>query len=98
LVTHLSRTSIASVAAAKFPECPTKSEFAKFCATNEKSFSSRLAATINQLIHDEPRLKKMSHHCRVRAQEKFSWSNIAKATLEVYQDLIKPYQKGQSLR
>jgi glycogen synthase len=51
-------------------------------------FSRDLAAAVNALL-DEPGLRdRMAAQARVRVEQKFSWTSIARQTLEFYQDLI----------
>ena len=49
-----------------------------------------LAAAIEQLLNDEGAQRRMSEAGRKRVEEKFSWEQAAKKTLEVYQELVPP--------
>jgi starch synthase len=59
-------------------------------------FARDLAATINRLIQDPHRRKRMGEASRKRAVEHFSWRTIAGHTFELYKHLIDG--KGTVLR
>jgi len=48
-----------------------------------------LAATIKQLLDDKQSRQRMSEAGRKRVEEKFSWEQAARRTLDVYQELLK---------
>ena len=50
-------------------------------------FVRDLAAGVNQLLDDPERRRKMGLKSRDRVERHFSWSAIAKRTLEFYSDL-----------
>src|SRR5207245_11112613 len=54
---------------------------------NPEKFSRDLAAKINTLMRDPALREKFGRAGRKRAEEKFSWSAIAKQTAELYADL-----------
>jgi glycosyltransferase involved in cell wall biosynthesis len=47
-----------------------------------------LAATIKQLLNDKNAQQRMSEAGRKRVEEKFSWEQAARKTLEVYQEVL----------
>lgn len=47
-----------------------------------------LAATIKQLLNDKQAQQQMSEAGRKRVEEKFSWEQAARKTLEVYQEVL----------
>jgi glycogen synthase len=59
-----------------------------FEPTNPEKFSRDLAARINQLMQDRQLREQFGKAGRKRAEEKFSWSAIAKETLALYQSLL----------
>ena len=48
-----------------------------------------LAAAIGQLLNDKQAQQRMSEAGRKRVEEKFSWEQAARRTLDVYQELLK---------
>jgi len=48
-----------------------------------------LAAAIRQLLNDEQAQQRMSEAGRKRVEEKFDWEQAARATLEVYREVLK---------
>jgi starch synthase len=58
-----------------------------FEPTDPEKFSRDLAARINQLMQDRQLREKFGKAGRKRAEEKFSWSAIAKETIALYQSL-----------
>jgi starch synthase len=59
-----------------------------FEPTNPQRFSRDLAARINQLMRNKPLRKRFGKAGRKRAEEKFSWSAIAKQTKALYETLL----------
>ena len=51
-------------------------------------FALDLAAAINQLIDDPRQLALMGKRSRERVENSFSWTSIARSTLDFYRDLI----------
>jgi glycosyltransferase involved in cell wall biosynthesis len=47
-----------------------------------------LATTIKQLLNDKQAQQRMSEAGRKRVEEKFSWEQAARKTLEVYQEVL----------
>lgn len=56
---------------------------------NPEKFSRDLAARINQLMGDAQLREKFGRAGRKRAEEKFSWSAIARETKTLYDSLVK---------
>jgi len=59
-----------------------------FEPTNPEQFSRDLAAKINQLMSDPALREKFGHAGRKRAEQKFSWTTIAKETKALYESLV----------
>ncbi len=59
-----------------------------FKPRNSEKFSRDLASRINQLMQDSALREKFGRAGRKRAEEKFSWSAVAKKTIELYQSLL----------
>lgn len=59
-----------------------------FEPTNPEKFSRDLAARINQLMKEPKLREKFGQAGRKRAEEKFSWSAIARKTISVYESLL----------
>jgi starch synthase len=57
---------------------------------NPEKFSRDLAAKINQLMANPALREKFGKAGRKRAEEKFSWSAIARETKALYDSLVKP--------
>jgi alpha-maltose-1-phosphate synthase len=55
---------------------------------NPEKFSRDLAARINQLMQDRQLREKFGRAGRKRAEEHFSWSEIAQETIALYQSLL----------
>ena len=53
-----------------------------------EQFSRDLAAAVNVLLDDPDLREAMAHRARARVEQKFSWTNIARQTLELYQELV----------
>jgi starch synthase len=51
-------------------------------------FSRALAAAVNQLLEDPQLRQSMARKARARVEEHFSWSSIARQTVEFYRHLI----------
>jgi len=60
-----------------------------FEPTNPEQFARDLAEKINQLMRDPALREKFGKAGRKRAEEKFSWSAIAKKTKRLYESLRK---------
>jgi glycogen synthase len=52
-------------------------------------FARDLAGAINQLLDDPQRLGQMGFLARERVEEHYSWSGIARKTLDFYRDLVQ---------
>jgi glycosyltransferase involved in cell wall biosynthesis len=48
-----------------------------------------LAASIKQLLYDKKAQQRMSEAGRKRVEEKFSWAQAARETLQIYQEVLK---------
>jgi alpha-maltose-1-phosphate synthase len=59
-----------------------------FEPTNPQRFSRGLAGRINELMRDKPLRKRFGKAGRKRAEEKFSWSAIARETKALYETLL----------
>jgi starch synthase len=59
-----------------------------FEPTNPEKFARDLAARINQLMKDRHLREALGHAGRKRAEEKFSWSAIAKEMVALYKRLL----------
>jgi glycosyltransferase involved in cell wall biosynthesis len=59
-----------------------------FEATNPDKFARDLAARINQLMKNAELREKFGKAGRKRAEEKFSWSAIARETKALYDSLL----------
>jgi len=67
-----------------------------FEATSRTNFEPRepaqfvhdLAAGVNQLLDDPQRLREMGLQSRDRVERHFSWSSIARRTLDFYSELV----------
>jgi glycosyltransferase involved in cell wall biosynthesis len=51
-------------------------------------FSRDLAAAVNTLLDDPPRRTLMARKARTRVEQQFSWTSIARQTLEFYERSI----------
>ena len=51
-------------------------------------FSRDLAAAVNTLLDDPALRDRMAAQARVRVEQKFSWTSIARQTLEFYEELV----------
>jgi alpha-maltose-1-phosphate synthase len=54
-----------------------------------EQFSKDLAAAVNRLIDDPSTRQEMSRNARRRVEQYFSWTSIARRTLDFYRDLTK---------
>lgn len=52
-------------------------------------FSADLARAVNQLMNDPERLQEMAGAARQHVEEHFSWSRIARQTLNFYEELLQ---------
>ena len=57
---------------------------------NPEQFSRDLAAAVNILLDDPDLRAAMAARARARVEQKFSWTTIARQTLEFYQELVGP--------
>jgi alpha-maltose-1-phosphate synthase len=55
---------------------------------NPEQFSRDLATAVNVLLDDPAMRAAMSAKARARVEQRFSWSSIARQTLDFYQELI----------
>jgi starch synthase len=53
------------------------------------AFEAELASAINRLLADAPLRERMGRAGRARAVERFSWSAIADATIQLYRSLLR---------
>jgi starch synthase len=60
-----------------------------FEAISPESFASDLASAINTLLRDPDRCEKMGKVGRHRVQEHFSWTAIARETVDLYHRIAK---------
>ncbi|MGH9309324.1 MAG: glycosyltransferase, partial [Vicinamibacterales bacterium] len=61
-----------------------------------EQFSRDLAAALNVLIDDPDLRSAMGAKARARVEQLFSWTSIARQTLEFYEDLIATHQRGRA--
>jgi glycogen synthase len=54
-----------------------------------EEFSKGLAAAVNRLVADPEQRQKMARNARTRVEEQFSWTSIARQTLEFYTRVIE---------
>ncbi len=59
-----------------------------FEPTNPESFERDLAARVNEVMANPELQKKFGRAGRMRAEEKFGWSAIARQTMQLYQSLL----------
>lgn len=55
---------------------------------NSEQFARDLAAGVNSLFESPDRIKEMGVKARQRVEKHFSWSSIARQTLEFYEELV----------
>jgi glycogen synthase len=55
---------------------------------NPEQFSRDLAAAVNVLIDDPALRRSMAEQSRIRVERHFSWTSIARQTLEFYEELV----------
>jgi alpha-maltose-1-phosphate synthase len=55
---------------------------------NPEQFSRDLAAAVNVLLDDPALRQSMAEKARVRVEQQFSWTSIARQTLGFYEDLV----------
>ena len=65
---------------------------------NPEQFSRDLAAAVNVLLDDPPLRSSMAGKARARVERHFSWTSIARQTLEFYQELIATHQAKRRSR
>jgi glycogen synthase len=64
---------------------------------NPEQFSRDLGAAVNVLLDDENLRKSMASESRKRVERQFSWTTIARQTLEFYQELVAAHRsRGRS--
>ncbi len=56
-------------------------------------FARDLAGVINRLLADPGTLREMGERSRLRVEEHYSWTSIARATLDFYRDLCEGTQR-----
>ncbi len=61
---------------------------------NPEQFSRDLAAAVNVLLDDPDLRESMAMKARARVEQKFSWTSIARQTLEFYQELTEAKGAG----
>ncbi|MCA1793684.1 MAG: glycosyltransferase, partial [Desulfobacteraceae bacterium] len=61
---------------------------------NPETYAVDLAAAVNALLRSAEKRAQMGAAARKRIEQQFSWTSIAKQTLDFYQHLIKT--RGQS--
>ncbi len=57
-------------------------------ALDPAGFSRDLADAINRLLRDQPLRERMSRAGRQRVEERFSWSAIARRTVDLYESVV----------
>jgi len=60
-----------------------------------QKFAIDLAAGINRLLEDPEKCKRFGDAGRRRVEEFFSWTAVARQTIRLYEQLIKPRPKGK---
>jgi alpha-maltose-1-phosphate synthase len=55
---------------------------------NPEQFSRDLAAAVNVLLDDPALRQSMAERARFRVEQQFSWTSIARHTLEFYEELV----------
>ena len=58
---------------------------------NPEQFARDLAAAVNALIDDPDLRASMGRRARERVEQQFSWTSIARQTLDFYEDVIKAH-------
>jgi alpha-maltose-1-phosphate synthase len=58
-----------------------------------EQFSKDLAAAVNRLLDDAELRTSMARHARARVEQQFSWTSIARQTLEFYTRIIERHAK-----
>jgi glycosyltransferase involved in cell wall biosynthesis len=53
-----------------------------------EQFSRNLAAAVNTLLRDPALRAAMARRARIRVEEHFSWTSIARQTVALYEDVI----------
>ena len=61
---------------------------APFEPLNPDAYALDLAESINRLLRDSTQRESFAQAGRARAHEVFSWSSIARQTLELYKGLL----------
>lgn len=61
-----------------------------------EQFSRDLANAVNVLLDDPVRRAAMGRKARARVEEKFSWTSIARQTLEFYEQLVARHDRSRS--
>jgi glycogen synthase len=62
-----------------------------------EQFSRDLAAAVNVLLDDPDLRASMAENARARVEQKFSWTSIARQTLEFYQELVARHRATRRL-
>jgi glycosyltransferase involved in cell wall biosynthesis len=58
-----------------------------------EQFSHRLATAVNILLADQSLREAMGRKARQRVEQQFSWTSIARQTLEFYQHVVTAHQR-----
>jgi len=59
-----------------------------------EQFSKDLAASVNHLLRAPEERRRMGQRSRERVEEHFSWSSVARRTLQFYEEVIAQYKGG----
>jgi starch synthase len=61
---------------------------------NPQRFAADLAAAINRVLEDPARGRALGQAGRLRVVERFSWSAVARRTIELYKTLVPASRAG----
>ena len=75
------------------PEAATPAEVEP---EHPEQFSRDLAAAVNVLLHNPELRASMGRKARARVEQQFSWTSIARQTLEFYEHLVSVHRRPQS--
>jgi glycogen synthase len=62
-----------------------------------EQFSRDLAAAVNVLLDDPELRASMAENARARVEQQFSWTSIARQTLEFYQELVAAHRSHRPI-
>jgi starch synthase len=79
-------TAVVATATGGIPEAVAEGETGLLVEPGD-GFAGRLAARLNELVHDPERARRMGRAGRSRVLERFTWDAVAKRTLELYRRL-----------